>query len=113
MKRTLDGKVNGTFLRQETAKVPVMELGAVKLLTKASLQHPYTNPILTSEAIMAFRIKRITRIPFFNKTPRDIAKHDGTTREVSIGLNTQGKGTQQFHRLISGDMELSQLPRSA
>ena len=77
MKRTLVGKVNGTFLRQETAKVPVMELGAVKLLTKASLQRPYTNPILSSEAIMVFRIKRITRIRFFNKTPKDIAKHDG------------------------------------
>ena len=51
--------------------------GTVKmLLTKASLQRPYTDPILTSEAIMDLRTKSIPGIHFFNITPNGIAKHE-------------------------------------
>ena len=50
--------------------------GTVKsLLTKASLQRPYTDPILTSEAIIDFCTKSIPGIHFFNIMPNGIAKH--------------------------------------
>ena len=74
--------------------------GTVKrLLTKASLQHPYTNPILTSEAIMDFCIKSIPGIHFFNVTPEDIAKHE-LELQGRFQVAKTVKGTQQFHRLV-------------
>lgn len=74
--------------------------GTVKrLLTKASLQRPYTNPILTSEAIMNFCTKNIPGINFFNITPEDITKHDSKLQVRFQGAKTV-KGTQQFHRLV-------------
>ena len=68
MKMTLDFTVNG----QATACDGIG--GTVKrLLTKASLQRPYTDPILTNETIMDFCIKCIPGIHFFNIIPQDIA----------------------------------------
>ena len=66
--------------------------GTVKrLLTKASLQRPYTNPILTTEAFMEFH--------FVNVPPEEIAKHvlklSGWFQAAKMV-----KGTQQFHRLV-------------
>ena len=50
--------------------------GTVKrLLTKASSQRPYTNPILTTEAIMEFCTANIPGIHFVNVPPEEIAKH--------------------------------------
>ena len=42
-----------------------------RLLMKASLQRPYTDPILTSEAVMHFCTKSIPGIHFFKITPED------------------------------------------
>ena len=74
--------------------------GTVKrLLTKASLQHPYTDPILTSEAIMEFCNKNIPGIHFFNIPPEDIAKH-GMELQRGYQAAKTVTGTQQFHRLV-------------
>lgn len=74
--------------------------GTVKrLLTKASLQRPYTNPILTTEAIMEFCTANIPGIHFVNVPPEEIAKHvlklSGRFQAAKMV-----KGTQQFHQLV-------------
>ena len=70
-----------------------------RLLTKASLQHPYTNPILTTEAIMEFCTANIPGIHFVNVPPEEIAKHvlklSGRFQAAKMV-----KGTQQFHQLV-------------
>ena len=70
-----------------------------RLLTKASLQRPYSNPILTSDAIMEFCTQSIPGIHFFNITPEQIAKYDSELTERFQVAKTI-KGTQHFHRLV-------------
>ena len=74
--------------------------GTVKrLVTKASLQRPYNDQILTSEAIMDFCTEKIPGIKFFNVSPDDVTK---TAVELQGRFDTAitVKGTQQFHRFV-------------
>ncbi|CAM1303135.1 Uncharacterised protein r2_g1312 [Pycnogonum litorale] len=74
--------------------------GTVKrLLTKASLQRPYTDPILTIEAIMEFCVERIPGIKFFNVPPEEVTKVDTDLRN-RFDIATTIKGTLQFHRFV-------------
>ncbi len=74
--------------------------GTVKrLLTKASLQRPYTDPILTTEAIMEFCTTNIPGIHFLNIPSEDIVKHELKLQGLFQDAKTV-KGTQQFHRLV-------------
>ena len=69
-------------------------IGTVKrLLTKASLQRPYTDPILTTEAIMEFCIINIPGIHFFNIPSEDIVKH-----ELKLQGRFQAAKTVKEHR---------------
>ena len=60
-----------------------MALEALKrLLTKASLQRPYDDQILTIEAIMKFCTKKIEGIKFFNVAPEKIAECDNELKSA-------------------------------
>ena len=67
-----------------------------RLLTKGSLQRPYTDPIPSSEAIMEFCTKYNPRIHFL---PEDIAKH-GMKLQRRYQVAETVTGTQQSHRLV-------------
>jgi hypothetical protein len=74
--------------------------GTVKrLLTKASLQRPYSNPILTIEAVMSFCTESIPGIKFFNVIPEEVTRCGTELKERFEEARTI-KGTLQFHRLI-------------
>ncbi len=74
--------------------------GTVKrLLTKASMQRAYTDPILTTEAIMEFCTTNIPGIHLFNIPSEDIVKHELKLQGRFQDTKTV-KGTQQFHRLV-------------
>ena len=74
--------------------------GTVKrLLTKDSLQRPYTDPILTTEVIMEFCTTNIPGIHFFNIPSEDIVNHELKLQGQFQAAKTV-KGTQQFHRLV-------------
>ncbi|KAG1665452.1 PH-interacting protein [Nymphon striatum] len=74
--------------------------GTVKrLLTKASLQRPYSDPILTIEAIMEFCVEKISGIKFFNVPPEDVKKFNTDLRN-RFEISTTIKGTHQFHRFV-------------
>ena len=65
--------------------------GTVKRLsTKASLQRPYTDPILTSEVTMEFCTKNIPGIHFFNIPPEDSKAWHELTKEISSSCDSQG-----------------------
>ncbi|KAG1651819.1 Transcription elongation factor SPT4 [Nymphon striatum] len=74
--------------------------GTVKrLLTKASLQRSYSDPILTIEAIMEFCVEKISGIKFFNVPPKDVKKFATDSRN-RFEISTTIKGTHQFHRFV-------------
>jgi len=74
--------------------------GTVKrLLTKASLQRPYNDAILTTEAIMSFCKCNVSGIKFFNVKPEryEACKEKLTPR---FQMANTIKGTLKFHRFI-------------
>ena len=56
--------------------------GTVKRLVLASLQRPYNDQILTSDAIINFCNENIHGIKFFNVPPEDVARSETTESEV-------------------------------
>ena len=74
--------------------------GTVKrLLTKASLQRPYTDAILTSEQVLKFCSENIPGIHFINIIPQAVAESE-IRLEDRFATAIQVKGTQQFHRFV-------------
>lgn len=74
--------------------------GTVKrLVTKASLQRPYNNQILTSDAVLDFCQENIPGIKFFNVTPDEIQIAEGHLKDRFETAQTV-KGTLQFHRFV-------------
>ena len=70
-----------------------------RLVTKASLQRPYGNQILTCDAMMDFCVQHIPGIKFFNVTPEDVAD-TGTELVNRFEMAQTVKGTQQYHRYV-------------
>ena len=74
--------------------------GTVKrLVTKASLQRPYNDQILTSDAIINFCNENMHGIKFFNVPPEDVARSE-TELKVRLERARTVKGTLQLHRFI-------------
>ena len=48
----------------------------IRLVTKASLQRPYNDQILTFDAILNFCNENIHAIKFFNVPPEDVARSE-------------------------------------
>ena len=68
-----------------------------RLVTKASMQRPYNDQILTSDAILNFCNENIHGIKFFNVPSEDVARSE-TELKVRFELARTVKGTLQFHR---------------
>ncbi len=74
--------------------------GTVKrLVTKASLQCPYNDQILTSEAKVDFCTKNIPGIKIFNVSPEDVTKSASELKD-RFDIAQTVKGTLQFHRFV-------------
>ncbi|KAJ8017733.1 hypothetical protein HOLleu_44652 [Holothuria leucospilota] len=74
--------------------------GTVKrLVTKASLQRPYSDQILTSEAIMDFCTENIPGIKFFNVTPENVMKCASDLKDRFDRAKTV-KGTLHYHKFV-------------
>ena len=74
--------------------------GTVKrLLTKASLQRPYADAILTSDAIMKFCTENIPGIHFINVQPGIVEDYELKLKERLENAKTIA-GTQKFHRFV-------------
>ena len=75
--------------------------GTVKqLVTKASLQRPYTELILTADAIVNFYEVNIPGIKFFNVKSEEVSESPVTLQGRFLKARTV-KGTQQYHRFVS------------
>ena len=74
--------------------------GTVKrLVTKASLQRPYDDQIVTLDALMEFCVQNIPGIKLFNVTPEEIANAASQLKDRFERAKTV-KGTQQYHRFV-------------
>ena len=79
------------------APIQVMALTVKRLVTKGSLQRPYNDQILTSDAIINFCNENIHGIKFLNVPPEDVARSE-TELKVRFELVRTVKG--QFHRFV-------------
>lgn len=74
--------------------------GTVKrLLTKASLQRPYQDAILTTDAIMKFCTENIPGIHFINVQPSVVTEYEQKLKDRKDTAKTI-EGTQKFHRYV-------------
>ena len=71
-----------------------------QLVTKASLQRPYTELILTADAIVNFYEVNIPGIKFFNVKSEEVSESPVTLQGRFLKARTV-KGTQQYRRFIS------------
>ena len=71
-----------------------------QLVTKASLQRPYTELILTADAIVNFYEVNIPGIKFFNVKSEEVSESPVTLQGRFLKARTV-KGTQQYHRFVS------------